>query len=375
MIAAMQPATGDRVLVAMSGGVDSSVAAAMLQEQGFDVVGCFMRLGSPGQEVGGATLGHKGCCSINDAHDARRVAESLGIPFYALNFSDAFEQIITYFEDEYHAGRTPNPCVRCNDWLKFGRLHAYAQSIDASWVASGHYARINRDGDNTRLQRGVDVAKDQSYVLFGAAGIPGTRERRLDQMMLPIGELTKREVRSRAKALGLGVHAKPDSQEICFVHDDDYAGLLERRNASHFQSGRMIDVNGNELSSHQGHQHFTIGQRRRLGIAVGHPLYVIDKDPAHNTVTVGTKEHLAAASCTASQVSWHIHADDDWLPCRAQIRAHGDPLPARVRGVGDHIEVEFSTPQEAAAPGQAVVCYEGDVVICGGWIDTVERRQ
>ena len=137
----------------------------------------------------------------------------------------------------------------------------------------------------------------------------------------------------------------------------------------------MIDVNGNELSSHQGHQHFTIGQRRRLGIAVGHPLYVIDKDPAHNTVTVGTKEHLAAASCTASQVSWHIHADDDWLPCRAQIRAHGDPLPARVRGVGDHIEVEFSTPQEAAAPGQAVVCYEGDVVICGGWIDTVERRQ
>ncbi|HJO15751.1 MAG TPA: tRNA-specific 2-thiouridylase, partial [Phycisphaerales bacterium] len=190
----MQPATGDRVLVAMSGGVDSSVAAAMLQEQGFDVVGCFMRLGSPGQEVGGATLGHKGCCSINDAHDARRVAESLDIPFYALNFSDAFEQIITYFEDEYHAGRTPNPCVRCNDWLKFGRLHAYAQSIDASWVASGHYARINRDGDNTRLQRGVDMAKDQSYVLFGAAGIPGTRERRLDQMMLPIGELTKREV-------------------------------------------------------------------------------------------------------------------------------------------------------------------------------------
>ncbi len=373
MITVMDPTPGDRVLVAMSGGVDSSVAAALLKEQGVDVVGCFMRLGSPGEEVAGATLGHKGCCSINDAHDARRVADHLSIPFYSLNFSDAFDRIINYFESEYHAGRTPNPCVRCNDWLKFGRLHEYAEGIGAKWVASGHYAQIDRTSGQARLRRGIDMSKDQSYVLFGAAGIPGERPRRLDDMLLPIGSLTKAEVRARAKALGLGVHSKPDSQEICFVHDDDYAGLLRRRDQDQFEQGQMLDTDGRELGTHAGHQHFTIGQRRGLGVAMGIPLYVINKNAQDNTVVVGDKSQLMAASCRAGQVSWHIDPTNDWLPCQTQIRAHGDPLPARVRADGTHIEVEFTTPQEAAAPGQAVVCYDEDAVICGGWIDEVTR--
>jgi tRNA-specific 2-thiouridylase len=372
----MKPQPGDRVLVAMSGGVDSSVAAAMLKEQGYDVVGCFMRLGSPGDDIAGTTLGHRGCCSISDANDARSVAAKLDIPFYALDFADDFEKIIRYFEDEYHAGRTPNPCVRCNDWLKFGKLHDYAEGIGATWVASGHHARIDHSTGSPRLRRSADHGKDQSYVLFGAGGLPGARPRRLDQMMFPIGDLTKDEVREHAKSLNLGVHSKPDSQEICFVPDDDYAGLLERRHPDRFKQGMMLDADGNELATHEGHQHYTIGQRRRLGVAVGHPLYVIQKDPDSNTVTLGTKDDLAATSCTAGEASWHVDPVHTWHPCRAQVRAHGDQLPARVRSIDDdRIEVEFSSPQEATAAGQAVVCYEGDLVLCGGWIDSVQRCQ
>ena len=358
----------------MSGGVDSSVAAALLSQQGYDVVGCFMRLGSPGDEVGGTTLGHRGCCSISDATDARSVAGKLDIPFYALNFADDFEQIVRYFEAEYHAGRTPNPCVRCNDWLKFGKLHDYAEGIGAKWVASGHHARIDRSSGAARLRRSADPRKDQSYVLFGAGGLAGVRPRRLDQMLFPIGDLTKDEVRDRAKAFTLGVHAKPDSQEICFVPDDDYAGLLERRHPERFATGPMLDDEGRQIATHEGHQHYTIGQRRRLGVAVGHPLYVIQKDPANNTVTLGTKDELAATGCTAREASWHVDPPDGWIDCLAQVRAHGAPLPARVRARGDdRIEVAFTEHQEAAAAGQAVVCYEEDVVLCGGWIDSVER--
>lgn len=372
----MGPEPPDRVLVAMSGGVDSSVAAALLVEQGFDVVGCFMRLGTPGEEVAGAVLGHQGCCSIADAHDARRVAEHLGISFYALEFREEFERIITYFEGEYHAGRTPNPCVRCNDWLKFGRLHDYARAIGAKWVASGHHARIDRSGSMPRLSRSADLAKDQSYVLFGAARPLAGDEAtcRLHQMILPLGDLTKDEVRVKARDLGLGVHAKPDSQEICFVHDNDYARLLRERNPDRFEPGRLIDADGDELAHHDGHQHFTIGQRRGLGVSTGHPLYVIDKDAATNTVTVGDRQALAATGCLAGEACWHVPAPDDWVPCRAQVRAHGDALPARVRAVDDTtIDVEFATAQHAVAPGQAVVCYQQDLVLCGGWISEVRN--
>jgi len=380
-------ASRPKVLVAMSGGVDSSVAAALLLREGYEVVGCFMRLGSPGETIEGLApddrdngeacdanirIGKQGCCSINDAADARLVAAKLGIPFYVCNFKRDFGRIIEYFVDEYNAGRTPNPCVRCNDWLKFGKLHTYAKQIDADFVASGHYARIDREGpDGPRLLRGVDHAKDQSYVLFGAP------RDRLREMLLPIGAMEKKRVRAIAEELGLPVFDKPDSQEICFVPDNDYAGLVRRRTPERVEPGRIVDTGGAVLGEHEGHQHFTIGQRRGMGVALGYPIYVVEKDAGTNTIVVGSREDLLAAGCTASEANWLVggpaddaaDVDPAWISCTAKIRYNADPVPARVRAVGaDALEVRFDSPQPAVAPGQAVVCYDGDVAIVGGWI-------
>jgi tRNA-specific 2-thiouridylase len=356
----------------MSGGVDSSVAAALLLRQGHDVVGCFMRLGSPGEtfdelEPGdGPTvrIGHQGCCSINDAADARLVAAKLGIPFYVCNFKRDFGRVIDYFVAEYNAGRTPNPCVRCNDWLKFGKLHDYAAQIDAHYVASGHYARIACGNGRPRLLRGLDEDKDQSYVLFGAP------PDRLEQMLLPIGDYRKPQVRRIAEKLDLPVFDKPDSQEICFVPDNDYASLVRARAPGAFAAGDILDTAGQVLGRHAGHQHYTIGQRRGLGVAAGLPLYVVDKDPHANTVTVGTRQQLLAAGCRAAEANWFVEAKPgSWLECGARIRYNAAAVPARVRDRGDsELEVRFAEPQFAVAPGQAVVCYDGDAVLCGGWI-------
>jgi tRNA-specific 2-thiouridylase len=372
-----------KVLLAMSGGVDSSVAAALLREAGHEVVGVFMRLGSPGEsldelipaedaaacDMSRARIGKQGCCSIRDAADARQVAARLDIPFYVVNFKKEFGRIIDYFVAEYDAGRTPNPCVRCNDWLKFGRLHEHARRIGATHVASGHYARVERPaGAEPQLLRGVDHGKDQSYVLFGAA-----REQ-LDHMMLPIGGFRKAEIRDIAADRGLPVFDKPDSQEICFVPDNDYAGLVARRSTSGVAPGRIVDVDGEDVGEHGGHQHYTIGQRRRIGVALGYPLYVVDKDAATNTVTVGPREALAASACTATETNWLVDAPADWLACTARIRSNSEPVPARVRATGaDSLAVRFDAPQDAVAPGQAVVCYDGDRVLGGGWMNTVER--
>ncbi len=371
----------------MSGGVDSSVAAALLLEQGYDVVGCFMRLGSPGEELEGMVeasdtedessvtcnpknlrIGKQGCCSINDAADARLVAAKLGIPFYVCNFKKDFGRIVEYFVGEYNAGRTPNPCVRCNDWLKFGKLHDYAKQIDAQFVASGHYARIDRSVPNTpKLLRGVDHGKDQSYVLFGAS------QQRLTEMLLPIGEYAKPAVRAMAQRFDLPVFNKPDSQEICFVPDNDYAGVVRRRTPEVVSRGAIVNSHGDVIGEHEGHQHFTVGQRRGIGIARSHPLYVLNKNSDTNTITVGAKRDLYADGCAASQVRWLMHecCSDDWMQCAAQIRYNAEPVPARVRCSGvDAIEVRFDEPQFAVAPGQAVVCYQGDAVMVGGWIDS-----
>jgi len=388
----------------MSGGVDSSVAAALLKEAGHEVIGVFMRLGSPGEEVdrlvcempGGATpdggartvrLGHQGCCSTSDAADARLVAARLEIPFYVVNFKKEFGRIIDYFADEYVAGRTPNPCVRCNDWLKFGKLREYARQVGAEFVASGHYARVERDPatGEPRLLPGVDASKDQSYVLFG---VP--REE-LGHMLLPIGGMQKAAVREEAKRRGLPVFDKPDSQEICFVPDNDYAGLVERvRPGARREGGRVLDLSGRVLGTHAGQHRFTLGQRRGLGLALGEPAYVVGKDAAANTVTVGPAEALLAHGCVAAEANWLIAAPATaWVACMAKIRYNARPVAARYRvidplpetagptpsGRRGRFEVEFAQAQSAVAPGQAVVLYEAEPggtgwggVIGGGWI-------
>jgi tRNA-specific 2-thiouridylase len=372
-----------KVVLAMSGGVDSSVAAVLLKERGYEVVGCFMRLGSEDSVEAaqgydnlpdacepsptGGKPHHQGCCSVNDASDARLVAAMLDIPFYVLNFKKDFGRIIDYFVGEYNAGRTPNPCVRCNDWLKFGKLHDYARSIDADYVATGHYARIEHAnaGDRPRLLRGKDHRKDQSYVLFGS---PLSR---LSEMLLPVGELEKSQVRQIAQDHGLPVFDKPDSQEICFVPDNDYARLVRLRSPEQVRAGHILDTAGQVVGEHDGQQHFTIGQRRGLGVALGYPIYVTKRDAQANTVTVGSKEQLLAGGCTADEVNWLVEpAGRQWRRCEVKIRYNSPPVPGDVRATGaDGLEVRFDQPVSAVTPGQAVVCYDGEVVLGGGWID------
>ena len=391
------PKPGSKVLVAMSGGVDSSAAAALLIERGYEVVGCFMRLGSPGETIdelvpfdtagvscdpSKVKIGHQGCCSVGDAADARQVAAKLDIPLYVCNFKKDFGRIIDYFVDEYANGRTPNPCVRCNDWLKFGKLHEYAQQIGAEFVASGHYARVDRTGGEPRLLRGLDDAKDQSYVLFGAP------RDRLNGMLLPIGEYaTKAEVRAIAEKYDLPVFDKPDSQEICFVPDNDYAGLVERRRPELRVKGKIIDQGGEVLGEHDGHHRFTLGQRRGLGVAAGKPIYVVAKDPDANTITVGENTELMSTRCSAREANWLVEGSrfSDWSPVLAQHRYNSDPVSAKVRicahedpdtpsGRAGRFECHFDTPQRAVTPGQALALYDLDspeVVLGGGWIDSV----
>lgn len=387
--------------MAMSGGVDSSVAAALLARQGHEVIGCFMRHGgeegislecrdgtecaavpASGEAPLRATaplvslpvappvrLSSRGCCSVEDAQDARLVAAHLGLGFYVVNFRDDFRRIIDYFTAEYRDGRTPNPCIRCNDWIKFGRLARYAGMLGCDAVATGHYARIERSGGATRIRRGADAAKDQSYVLFGVD--PAMRAR----MELPVGDLPKAQVRALAGEFGLPVQHKPDSQDICFVPDGDYASFVERRDPAIASPGSFIDREGNVLGAHEGHHRYTVGQRRGIRIADREPWYVVSKDPSANTVTLGRESDLLCRGCVAEGTVWHREAGDGWIDCLAQVRAHGDALPARVRrcpsgddASGDAIEVEFTAPQRAVARGQAVVCYEGDCILCGGWI-------
>jgi tRNA-uridine 2-sulfurtransferase len=361
-----------KVVVAMSGGVDSSVAAALLLREGYEVLGVFMRLGSPqgveAAETCDAAPGRQGCCSVLDAADARRVAGVLGIPLYVLNFQDDFARVIDYFVQEYNRGRTPNPCVRCNDWLKFGKLAAYARAVGADFVASGHYARIDTDpvtGQRT-LMRGRDHRKDQSYVLFGM------NAEALAHTLLPIGNYEKHEVRALAQELKLPVFNKPDSQEICFVPNQDYAGLVRRLSPGSFRPGPIVGADGAVLATHEGHQHFTIGQRR-VGVALGYPVYVVDIDPSTNRVSVGPREALLKSSLRATQANWisrRLDLAGGILRCTAKIRYNHPPQPATVTvtAPGEFV-VNFDEPQSAITPGQAVVVYDGQIVLGGGWIE------
>lgn len=357
------------MVVAMSGGVDSSVAACLLVEQGYDVIGLFMRVGaeSPPEtescSPSGSGRAHQGCCSASDAGDARFVAGKLGIPFYALNFKEEFDGIIDYFTAEYARGRTPNPCVVCNDRLKFGRLVDYAGAVGANRVATGHYARIARKGGRLALLRGVDVRKDQSYVLFGMGRDV------LDRVNFPLGEMTKDQVRAEALRFGLPVHDKPDSVDICFVPDRDYARVVRERRPESFVPGDVISADGRVLGRHEGLPNYTIGQRRGLGIAVGQPIYVNRIDTASNTVTVGNADSLLCDWLIAERVNFLTEMPDTAFPAAAQIRYLHRAADALVVPLdGRQVRVEFATPQRAVTPGQACVLYDGDAVLGGGWI-------
>lgn len=361
MVSTSDPLTArrKRVVLAMSGGVDSSVAACLLQRQGFEVIGLFMRTGVHAPESGGPAH-KKGCCSAVDAGDARRVADRLDIPFYALDFEDDFGRIMDYFVDEYTHGRTPNPCVVCNTWLKFGKLWSYGKQLGADYIATGHYVRADAGG----LYRASDPAKDQSYVLFGL------RRALLPRLLFPIGGYRKDEVRTIARELGLGVAEKPDSVEICFVPDNDHAAFIRRRRPDVDTAGHIVDTSGRILAPHAGIEHFTIGQRKGLGSGSAGRRYVLDIIPETRDVVIGERQELLSSSLQASRVNWLIDAPAELLRCRAKIRYRHDPAEATVTVAGDGARVDFAEPQSAITPGQAVVFYDGDRVLGGGWIET-----
>ena len=360
----------------MSGGVDSSASAVLLRAQGYDVIGLFMRSGAVEETacaVGTSgtlpivqpTSNKQGCCSASDAADARRVADRLDIPFHALNFRDAFGRIKDYFADEYLAGRTPNPCVMCNNWLKFGKLWDFARQVGAEFIASGHYARIVPMEGESRpaLVRGVDPGKDQSYVLFGLdRGL-------LDRVMFPVGTYHKEEIRQLAREAGLRVADKPDSQEICFVPDHDYAGFIRRHRGECDTAGELVDTAGNIVGRHSGFEQFTIGQRRGLGIGFGAPRYVVAVDAVSRQVVIGTREDLARRELEADRVNWLVDEVPAKFACTAKIRYLHTPAPAEVQCLEENrLRVTFADPQFGVAPGQAVVFYDGDRVLGGGWI-------
>jgi tRNA-specific 2-thiouridylase len=355
-------ATGrQRVLVAMSGGVDSSVAAALLRDAGHEVTGVFLCMGRAGDPAADA----RGCCSPQDAADARRVAGKLGIDLYVLDAAAEFERIIDAFAAEYAAGRTPNPCVGCNRDVKLARLLRHADALGFDAVATGHYARvIERDGAPA-IARAAALGKDQSYVLFA---LPRAA---LGRLLLPLGELPgKAETRALARRLGLPVHDKPDSMEICFVEDGDHARILAERAPRALTSGPIVDGLGRVLGRHEGYGRYTIGQRRGLGVASTGRLYVTAIDPAHATVRVGPREETLAAGITVRDASWHRDVPDSF-EATVQIRSMPGGARAALHRVGtDRFEVAFREPVHAAAPGQAAVVYADDVVLGGGFIES-----
>jgi tRNA-specific 2-thiouridylase len=369
-----------RVVLAMSGGVDSSVAAWLLKEAGHEVIGVFMRHGEEAQEacavdsppgfqlpIFSGRRDHKqGCCSASDAEDARRVADRLDIPFYALNLQAEFRQIIDYFVAEYTRGRTPNPCVQCNNWLKFGKLFDYADSVGAEFVATGHYARMEENVGTAHptILRGIDEAKDQSYVLFGI------ERRLLARMMLPVGGYRKPQIRSLAAKVGLRVAEKRDSQEICFVTTGKHDEFVRQRRRGTDTAGEIVTTDGRVVGRHPGIERFTIGQRKRLGVALGEPYFVVRIDADTHQVVIGRHEELESRELTAADCNWLVDPPSGEFRCAAKIRYNSPPAAATAELLSDRgLRVVFNQPRHGIAPGQAVVLYDNDRVIGGGWIE------
>jgi tRNA-specific 2-thiouridylase len=352
--------TGRRAVVAMSGGVDSSLAAALLQEQGYEVIGIMLRLWA---EAGPAA---NRCCTPDAVADARRVADLLGIPFYVRDYKEIFKKtVVDFFTETYARGLTPNPCLLCNRQIRFGHLLDEALALDAAYLATGHYARVRRAaGGETQLLKGVDSAKDQSYVLHRLG------QAQLAHALFPVGEYTKPEVRSMARARGLPVSDRPDSQDLCFLGNGDYREFLSRHAPGAAQPGPILDTAGRELGKHRGLPYYTIGQRKGLGIAAPRPLYVLALDTSRNAVVVGTADELGRRELTAADVTYvGGRPPEGPLSITAKIRYKAPAAAATLFPLpGGRARVQFDEPLRDITPGQGVVFYQGEVVLGGGTI-------
>ncbi|MBF0492564.1 MAG: tRNA 2-thiouridine(34) synthase MnmA [Deltaproteobacteria bacterium] len=353
-----------KVLCAMSGGVDSSVAALLLKQQGHEVIGVSMKLREMPMDP---SLKVSGCCSLEDFNDARRVCDALEIPFYALNFKEQFnEKVVDVFASEYLRGRTPNPCVLCNRDIKFDALLAKAEEMGAQSVATGHYARIQKTGENYQLLRGLDSKKDQSYFLFSLG------QKELSKMMFPVGHLTKPQVREIAREYNLKTKDKPESMEICFVPNDDPGAFLDSYIAEgrHPPPGDYIDLSGKVIGKHEGIHKYTIGQRRGINLSMGKRFYVQKINPETNQITLAEDRALYQNSLLASKVGWigSTPALEEWMS--AKIRYRTEPADCQIQALenGDY-QINFKEAQRAITPGQALVFYRGDEVLGGGWIE------
>lgn len=357
-----KPPAKTRVVVAMSGGVDSSVVAALLHEQGYDVVGITLQLYDHG-----AAIGKKGaCCAGQDIHDARLVAANLGIPHYVLDYESLFKQsVMDDFVDSYLNGETPIPCVKCNQSVKFNDLLKVARELEADAMATGHYVRREAGQTRSELHRAAEDDKDQSYFLFA------TTQEQLDYLRFPLGGFHKEHTRALAARFGLAVHDKPDSQDICFVPGGDYAAVIEKLRPGTAAPGDIVHLDGTVLGRHEGIIHYTVGQRKGLGIAYPEPLYVVRVEAEHKRVIVGGKEALSTRSFTLREVNWLADPSllDKGVEAEVKLRSAQHPVPAMLQWEdAERVKVTLHDPRMAVAPGQACVAYDGTRVLGGGWI-------
>ncbi len=356
-----------KVAVGMSGGVDSSVAAYLLKEQGYDVIGVTMQIWQDEDPLAQAENG--GCCGLSAVDDARRVADRLGIPYYVLNFKREFkENVIDYFMDEYMHARTPNPCIACNRYVKWEALLNRARELGCDYIATGHYARVVQlDNGRYALKKSATDRKDQTYALYNLT------QEQLAHTLMPVGEYEKEQIREIAAKIGLLIANKPDSQEICFIPDNDYAGYIERESGKTFPKGNFVDLEGNILGTHKGIIHYTIGQRKGLGLSMGSPVFVVDIRPETNEVVIGSNLDTFHDSLYAGKVNlMSVDALEGEREVVAKIRYSHKGAPCRIRMVDeDTVLCKFKEPVRAITPGQAVVFYDGDIVLGGAVIDRV----